>query len=414
MRRKQILDLKGRRDENSSAFGLFIKALIYGTVVFIGGLFVMLLVTGMLPYWQIAIRYSVLWIMPLVIAIGFFLDTLIRNRKYAYWMWGVAIAILVGIEAVFLINPPDQFAQLRFIKSHAEEIVRQQEEPLIADVTRISESKIPLYVETRSNANPLDDQSIEYLVNLINALPETLTERAAGIYFVDEDEFQANAAGKQNIEDFAGYVRLEQSAMYIKMHDPAEADLYLYVCHDGEQIPWGEAETYKETMIHELIHLLDIQYEGENVYLSNSKEWQDLFAKHQYDLSEYAATDPVEFFAEAGTYYFLYPDLLKQSAPDVYDWFVTNLPDFQPDESLAFFDSGSQSSAQSGPDREQVQKEQVQKEDVQKEQVLKRKGKAVVKERQCGSGKGKRKRFRRGYCSHGQINVLDKQKKTAA
>lgn len=77
-----------------------------------------------------------------------------------------------------------------------------------------------------------------------------------------------------------------------------------------------------------------------------------------------------------------------------------------------FFDSGSQSSAQSGPDREQVQKEQVQKEqaqkeqaqkeDVQKEQVLKRKGKAVVKERQCGSGKGKRKRFRRSTSDNEQ------------
>ncbi|MBF0578884.1 zinc-dependent peptidase [Erysipelotrichaceae bacterium RD49] len=336
MRKKQFMRKLVRADQSASTSALFLPTLLLGIVIFVALVFIMLLVTGLLPYWQVAIRYYVIWIMPLVVAVSFVLDLFLEKRRYSYMMWGTAIVILIAVQVKFLIDPPNQFAQLRYYKARVEEIERQNQEPLLADMKRLTDSKIPLYIETRNNPMPMDEVSQQYLVDLINGMPDFLTENVAGLYFVDEDEFRVNAGEKKDIDSFAGYVRLEQHAMYVNMHDPEEFDKYLYVTHDGRQLDWSDPEGYKETIVHELFHLLDIQYEGKDVFIAQSDEWQNLFNQYGTALSQYGATSPTEFFAEAGTYYYLYPELLRQKAEPVYQWFVNNLPGLQPEGGLAF------------------------------------------------------------------------------
>ncbi len=337
MRKKPLLQKLVRADQAASTSALFLPTLLLGIVIFVVLVFIMLLVTGLLPYWQIAIKYYVIWIMPLIVALSFVLDLFIERRRYSYLMWGGAIVILIAVQVKFLIDPPNQFAQLRYYKARVEEIERQSQEPLLADMERLTESKIPFYIESQNNQTSVDETSQQYLVDLINGMPDFLTENAAGLYFVNEDQFRANAGDKKDIDSFAGYVRLEQHAMYVNMHDPEEFDKYLYVTHDGRQLDWSDPEGYKETIVHELFHLLDIQYEGKDVFIAQSDEWQNLFNQYGTTLSQYGSTSPTEFFAEAGTYYYLYPELLRQKAEPVYQWFVDNLPDLHPEGDLAFF-----------------------------------------------------------------------------
>lgn len=107
----------------------------------------------------------------------------------------------------------------------------------------------------------------------------------------------------------------------VKVISPVE----IYIFDDA-----ARADTY----LHECGHALDAIAEYITGYfqgpypISNSAEWQDLYAKYGFIMSSFDSTayqnmyNATEAFAEAFRLYFSYPQLLYANCPEIYD-FVT-------------------------------------------------------------------------------------------
>ena len=64
-----------------------------------------------------------------------------------------------------------------------------------------------------------------------------------------------------------------------------------------------------------------VQYQSNLDKNSDSKEFQELYLHGGDSITEYGKISPGEFFAEAGWWYTVYPEKLKESNMDVYSYF---------------------------------------------------------------------------------------------
>ncbi len=310
---------KRRRKRRPSVFFIFFKALFYGIGVFVLGFVLELFLSSLLPIWQQTLSYPVLWFLPGLFAISTFLETLIDRSWFSIFIWLSLCVILVFTMNRVYQNPPAQIAQLCMLRDHTIQKANQQQAPLLSNTVRQAYSEVPLYFELVNGQSVLSENDQIQISQIINDLSPLLKEKAAGVYFLSRDTFRNEHM--QNFEDeIAGFTQMETATIVIKVRID-EANHYRSLCKDGSVLELDDPYSYQETIIHEFTHLLDVQTKGETACLSDRADWLDLYNRYRLELGVYASTSPIEFFAEAGVYYFLYPELLYSRAPEIYNWF---------------------------------------------------------------------------------------------
>lgn len=172
----------------------------------------------------------------------------------------------------------------------------------------------PIQVVTETPVSQEWMDNIAY--NAIAKMPRFLTEKAKAIVFMDEASFtpereefdipdvvglanSANMSVKILIQDFPG--QYQDTAMPEYIMDPIDY--------------------YINTLAHELSHLYDYQYAYNQDFLSDKKEFQELYETYKDSLNDYASSGIKEFFAEASKLYLFYPDYLAGKSYPVYEYF---------------------------------------------------------------------------------------------
>lgn len=313
------LNSKKSRRRRPSAFFAFIKALFRALCILAISFIAELVIAGLLDVWKQALTYWILWIVPGLLACGCFLDGLIRKPKIQFTLWMALFILVCGVQAWIYFTPSDQIGQIRMVKSQSESIDRQRTQPLVDNVALNTDSDVPFYVEIQEGQPLLDPAAQNLLVSYINSLPQILKEKAGAIYFLAPDSFYS-IEGCQEDPSITGITQLERAAIYLKdRSDPSGQ--FVSIAKDGTAISLNNPQVYRDTLVHEFMHLLDVQTEGLHLQRSGSEQWQALFTQYQNVLGDYAATSPEEFFAEAGVYYLYYPEQLQRLAPEVYSYF---------------------------------------------------------------------------------------------
>lgn len=175
-----------------------------------------------------------------------------------------------------------------------------------AEAQTLTINGVPVYVEPDEETTQED---VNMFLKVINAQPEYLMKNCTGIHLQGENTFieyaQQNFRGKHS-KSF-GYAPGEE--MFLKT----------IINVNGSK---RDEDSVKDTVVHELWHIFDYANGNDEYYLSEL-DFNILYNQNPGSISEYGATNTLEFFAEAGTMYLLSPEELKEKNMDVYNYFET-------------------------------------------------------------------------------------------
>ncbi len=281
---------------------------------------IQLVCAGLMDVWKEALTYPLMWLFPLLSLVTMFIGSL--SEKHWVWIILVILDLLIMLFGFYWIlsGNSSQLIQIQILRDQQEQRKNQNPPESFGNLVRVESSKVPLYFETDEQGTPsLDPARQEGIATLLNSLPEVLTDKPTAIYFVSQDSFV-----KQDpdfiTDEFAAYTLSQNGTIVVRVR-PDGPEGCRIVFQDGSLHACSEPESYQEILIHELCHLLDVQFKGPTPYLSSREDFLELYQNHGQEVGEYGATDPKEFFAEAGVYYFLYPDQLATQSPEIFRWF---------------------------------------------------------------------------------------------
>ena len=198
-------------------------------------------------------------------------------------------------------------------KEQYNEILRQQEEAYNQIVTEqylYYEGLPTIEILPGNNLKAGDVQ--KYVDEFIRTQPQFLLDNCRLIKFCDPQNFDAIAvADGVDIENrgFGAYAYASSDDLSITLQMDADKD-------------YGQ----KGAVSHELTHIFDFVHGNyyTNFGISDGYEWQRLHEMAPGSLGEYGREDTAEFFADAGEMYINYPDELKETNMDIYN-FMNNL-----------------------------------------------------------------------------------------
>lgn len=202
----------------------------------------------------------------------------------------------------------------------------QTDQPLYENSEQISESPLLVYwTDDPETEEVLDDGSKEQIAMFIEQLPDVLTRYGASIYLMEDEAFLRECSDIEKNGNVYGVSSTAEAAANIRIILKDPGLLYTYL-KDGSTVLLSDPAFYHETIVHELTHLLDYYSTGVQELKSHSSQIEQFYQNNPYQFGEYGASSREEYFAEAGVYYFLYPDLMQENAPEVYAFFVENYP----------------------------------------------------------------------------------------
>lgn len=205
----------------------------------------------------------------------------------------------------------------------------QKKDPLYDDsVLEEDQPFLIFYTDDVNTPESMNPEDLSYLTQFIQSLPDVLTSNTAALYFVEDDLFLNQNDDLEHTGDIYGVSDVQNVAASIRLIHQNADQLYT-LTKEGEQVILSNPDFYKETIVHELSHLLDLYSSGTGNLTSYSAEFRDLYEAAPDLLGEYGSTARTEYFAEAGVYYFLYPDRLKQLSLPLFEFFEARYPYLQ-------------------------------------------------------------------------------------
>ncbi|MCF0259563.1 MAG: hypothetical protein HUJ54_06865 [Erysipelotrichaceae bacterium] len=307
------------KSRSNSAFLVFVRSLFYGLI---GAAVVWLCeFIILLPKCSFAQLFQIpgLWLLPL--GAGGFISFWNLSRKL---VWRLLLLGFIAGGTAAVIKYPVESWQLGI--RQATEIKRavskteQTAAPKYDHAVLITDDPCPIYyVPDPEYPEPFDEGMLTRIVQTIQTAPDQLKKLPAAVYLVADRVFTDSIPSSED-QDIYGYTVPIDMTVYIRLIQEKADSLYTWK-HDGQPVMLNDPDFYSDTIIHEMAHLQDLEYSKGIIFHSDSKEFLELFKANQNRLSEYAATDPHEFFAEAVVYWHTYPDLLQRCAPEVYDYF---------------------------------------------------------------------------------------------
>ena len=163
---------------------------------------------------------------------------------------------------------------------------------------------IPIQIEGDVNFTEKD------LMKMIETQPDVLLSNCKKIYVCDPDiettcSQTYTGANGMSYEEIAGFVK-----------DDGSGRVYLRANNENKYI--------NGTLTHELMHLFDF-----NNGVSSSEYGMNLYNTYKYAITEYGATEPLEFFAEASELYFYDQDQMQtEERKPIYDYFKSWFPEY--------------------------------------------------------------------------------------
>lgn len=196
----------------------------------------------------------------------------------------------------------------------------QKDTPIYSQADQLAEEPIAIYYVDDGNpetgVNPALLEELNYFVSI---LPDELLEQAAALYYVEDQAFEMSSYdgpssqvfGFSNSGTMSSSIRLMTDINYLE-YTQLKSGAYAFL---------DDPAFYKETIIHELSHLMDMKAGSSSTTYSDTEEFQALYQADPYSISGYGASNASEFFAEAAVYYYMYPELLETKNPDVFNYF---------------------------------------------------------------------------------------------
>lgn len=173
-----------------------------------------------------------------------------------------------------------------------------------AEAQTLTIQGVPVYVEPDEETTQED---IDMFLKVIKAQPKFLMRNCTGIHLQGENAFINYA--QQNFGD-----KYNKAFGYT-----IGGDVFLKtnLNVNGSK---RDKDSVKDTVAHELWHVFDYTKGTDEYYLSEL-DFNILYNQNPCSISEYGATNTLEFFAEAGAMYLLSPEELKEKNIDVYNYF---------------------------------------------------------------------------------------------
>lgn len=180
-----------------------------------------------------------------------------------------------------------------------------------AEAQTLTIQGVPVYVDPDDNTTHGD---VKFFLEHLKEQPSYLMNKCKEIRLQGSEKFVAkaleNGYDKNTVKSVGGYVTNLEQIVYLK------------VKIKDENGPNVSDEEKTKTITHELWHAYDWAYgNGESYY--SELQMNELYNQNPESLSEYGATDVIEFFAEGGAMYINSPEELKEKNIDVYNFFET-------------------------------------------------------------------------------------------
>ena len=177
----------------------------------------------------------------------------------------------------------------------------------MAEAQTLDYNGIPVYIEP--DEKTLQTTIDEYFKQL-GKQPDYLMKNCTEIHFQCEDVFMKNILDN-------GVAQNEADG---EIYDGLTTDTTVYM--NTRAYKFGSEMTeddFKESLTHELWHVYDNTHQNGNIPFS--EPIINIYNQDSYLLGEYGATNPYEFFAEAGRIYVNEPDELKEKSEELYNFF---------------------------------------------------------------------------------------------
>ena len=180
-----------------------------------------------------------------------------------------------------------------------------------AEAQALTIQGIPVYVEPDDNTVQGD---VDFFLEHLNEQPSYLINKCKEIHLQGSKKFVDNALkngfDENTVKPIGGYL------------SPLEQIVFLKVEIKDENGPNVSDEEKIKTITHELWHAYDWASGNGDLYFSEM-QMNDLYNQNPHSLTEYGATNNIEFFAEGGAMYVNSPEELKEKNIDVYNFFET-------------------------------------------------------------------------------------------
>lgn len=180
-----------------------------------------------------------------------------------------------------------------------------------AEAQALTIQGIPVYVEPDDNTTHGD---VEFFLEHLKEQPSYLMNKCKEIRLQGSKKFVAkaleNGYDENTVKSVGGFVTNLEQIVYLKVEIKDE---------NGPNV---SDEDKSKTITHELWHAYDWAYGNGESYFSEL-QMNNLYNQNPYSITEYGATDVIEFFAEGGAMYINSPEELKEKNIDVYNFFET-------------------------------------------------------------------------------------------
>lgn len=180
-----------------------------------------------------------------------------------------------------------------------------------AEAQTLTIQGVPVYVEPDDNTIQGD---VEFFLEHLKKQPSYLMNKCKEIHLQGSEKFVdgalKNGFNENTVKPIDGYeTNLEQI-------------VYLKVEIKDENGPNVSDEDKSKAVTHELWHAYDWASGNGDLYFSEM-QMSNLYNQAPKSLTEYGATNVIEFFAEGGAMYVNSPEELKEKNIDVYNFFET-------------------------------------------------------------------------------------------
>lgn len=257
---------------------------------------------------------AIVWIS---LTIAFY--SMLKELFYKTWLSKfVSISFAVAAFLLFWNYLPESMTRIKNIVDQAvmENAIEKASEQVIYEEAQIFEYEGLPTIQVLSHDSVEETWLNTVVDQAIRTQPAFMLEKCQSILLMDPEFFQA----EEGYEKGSQIVGLASSAdMTVKiMIQDFEAN---YIDSSMPEIVMEPIDYYRNTLCHELSHLIDYQEQYSQSFLSDDPDFQQLYKDYQYSINDYAATSLHEYFAESSKLYLRYPQYLINKNYSVFEYF---------------------------------------------------------------------------------------------
>lgn len=255
------------------------------------------------------------------IALSLALYSMLKELFYKTWLYKfITMSFVIAAGLLFYSYLPQTITDIKNIVSKAvmENAIEKASEQLIYDEAEIFEIDGLPTIQVLSSKG-VDEAWINNIVeNAIRIQPAFMLEKCQSIVLMDAQFFEQEP-GYEKGSQIVGLASSADMSVKIKIQDFESS----YIDSSMPEVVMEPMDYYRNTLCHELSHLVDYQQAYSQNFISDDPVFQQLYQDHQYSINTYASTSLHEFFAESSKLYLRYPQYLIERNYAVFEYFQT-------------------------------------------------------------------------------------------